>query len=75
MSAKKWWATQLGPGNNSNISFSQRLQILAYTIWNLWKERCCRIFDHKALSEQQVSLLIQQDVGAMQLAREELESE
>uniref|UniRef100_A0A0A9FT36 Uncharacterized protein n=1 Tax=Arundo donax TaxID=35708 RepID=A0A0A9FT36_ARUDO len=64
---KQWWAEKLGPEGHNN--FTERLQVISHVIWNLWKERCRRIFCHRMLTVQQLSLLIQQDVHTVRMAR------
>ena len=39
----------------------QLLQILIYATWNIWKERCRRMFDNKALHVDLLVMLIPPD--------------
>jgi hypothetical protein len=39
-------------------------QIITYTTCNIWKERCRRIYDNKAMTETQLTALIRQEVAA-----------
>jgi hypothetical protein len=32
-----------------------------YIIWNIWKERCRRVFDNRALNEDQLTSMIKHD--------------
>ena len=59
---KGWWS---GLMSNS----IERNQIITYTIWNIWKERCRRVYDNKAITSTQLTSLIQQGVAALRLAR------
>jgi hypothetical protein len=40
-----------------------------YTMWNLWKERCRRVFDNKAMLASQLQQEIKNDVGEWSIAR------
>jgi hypothetical protein len=43
----------------------KRAQIVAvYTAWNLWKERCRRVFDNKTTDVQRLLESIQDDIHA-----------
>ena len=59
---KTWWSSMLSDSLERN-------QIVTYTIWNIWKERCRRVYDNKALTATHLTCLIQQDVAALRLAR------
>jgi hypothetical protein len=39
-----------------------RTQKVIYTTWNLWKERCRRVYDNSALTEAQLQEAIRVDV-------------
>ena len=52
----------------------QQGTVIVYTAWNLWKERCRRVFNNKAQNEQHLLPAIKDDVQAHQQAWEELES-
>lgn len=58
---KQWW---LGLMSDSQ----ERNQIITYTIWNVWKERCRRFYDNKALTARQLAGLIRQDIEALRAA-------
>ena len=50
----------------------KRAQIVAvYTAWNLWKERCRRVFDNKAMDVQHLLDSIKDDIQSLQFARED----
>lgn len=40
------------------------MQIIVYTAWHIWKERCRRAFDKKAVSPTDLVHLIQADILA-----------
>jgi hypothetical protein len=52
-----------------------RAQNVIYTAWNLWKERCRRVFDNKALMETQLQELIKEDVAQWDIAWRQSEPE
>ncbi|KAF8780482.1 hypothetical protein HU200_001607 [Digitaria exilis] len=37
-------------------------QAVLYIAWNIWKERCRRVFDTKEMNASQLVLLIKQDI-------------
>jgi hypothetical protein len=41
-------------------------------MWNLWKERCCRVFDNKAMSVIHLQHVIRNDVEQWSFARRAL---
>ena len=43
-------------------------QLLTYATWNIWKERCRRVFVNKALPADHLIPLIVQDVAAYRQA-------
>ncbi|KAF8760504.1 hypothetical protein HU200_010127 [Digitaria exilis] len=46
----------IGPAAAQTVR--QKEQMVIYTAWNLWKERCRRVFDNKAMMVTQLVLLI-----------------
>ena len=44
-----------------DVGFNGR-QESNHTVWNIWKERCRRVFGNKALPVARLVMLIQQDV-------------
>ncbi|KAF8653131.1 hypothetical protein HU200_062575 [Digitaria exilis] len=42
---------------------SQTEQIIIYIAWNIWKERCRRVFDNKEMMVSQLVILIRQDIS------------
>ncbi|KAF8701016.1 hypothetical protein HU200_033908 [Digitaria exilis] len=63
---KQWWTSMIGPAGNR--SSQEREQTVVYIAWNIWKERCRRVFDHKSLTISQLILLIRQDIQNWQTA-------
>ncbi|TVU02801.1 hypothetical protein EJB05_51684, partial [Eragrostis curvula] len=61
---KRWWDDMLGPRQHQNAA--SRAQAIIYITWNLWKERCRRVFDNKALPADQLVTVIRQDLQAWQ---------
>jgi hypothetical protein len=66
---KEWW-TQIiktqGQGNDV-----QRASLITYAAWNLWKERCRRVFSNKVRTTEEVFHEITNDVQKLGLAHEE----
>jgi hypothetical protein len=40
------------------------LQAIIYTIWNVWKERCRRVFQNIAISPEKLVGIIRKDIFA-----------
>lgn len=63
-----WWLQMnLGRDDTHNL----RATIIIYNTWNLWKERCKRVFDNRARTAEQLLAAIRDDIQAVQLAWEE----
>lgn len=60
-----WWDLMCGAGYQQSAN---HLQILVYTVWHLWKERCRRAFDNKPISPADLVQKIQGDIIAERLA-------
>jgi hypothetical protein len=56
-----WWHSLLQQGANDRQS---HLQVIIYTIWNVWKERCHKVFQNITISPEQLAGIIWQDVIA-----------
>jgi hypothetical protein len=56
---KIWWSKMV---LSSAGDAQDRTQKIIYTIWNLWKERCRRVYDNTALTEVQLQEAIRADV-------------
>ncbi|CAL5041844.1 unnamed protein product [Urochloa decumbens] len=63
-SINAWWRS-IAPFALAN---ADALQTAIYTIWNIWKERCRRVFENKSLTSTQLVDIIQQDVAAYKMA-------
>ncbi|KAF8731670.1 hypothetical protein HU200_000388 [Digitaria exilis] len=56
----------IGP---TGVQASQQTELaVIYIAWNIWKERCRRVFDNKAMSMPQLVLLIKQDIQNWHMA-------
>jgi hypothetical protein len=44
---KHWWSNMIHLGTNSHMDEQVWLQKLIYIAWNIWKQRCRRIFDKR----------------------------
>jgi hypothetical protein len=53
-------------GNREVAQCQDRVQKMIYTAWNVWKER--RVFDKKAISENQLQAIIKIDVQQWRVA-------
>jgi len=67
---RDWWAQLIKPQDQSKGK--ERAILITYTVWNLWEERCKRVFDNKAHSQQELLETIKNDLQLLQLAQEEL---
>jgi hypothetical protein len=67
---KPWWSDLVG---TVSLDPEYRNQIITYTTWNIWKERCRRVYDNKAMTETQLTALIRQEVAAFRQATETLD--
>jgi hypothetical protein len=56
---KSWWNSVLIA---HPLGAQERAQKVIYMTWNIWKERCWRVFDNKGMTEGQLQALIRQDV-------------
>jgi hypothetical protein len=54
-----WWRSTLRQGS---ADMTNHTQVLIYTIWNIWKERCRRVFQNVAISADQLAATIRQDI-------------
>jgi len=66
---KEWWR-QITK-TQGQVDHEQRARLITYTAWNLWKERCRRVFDNKACTTQEIIQQIANDVNMLQMAQEE----
>jgi hypothetical protein len=54
------------------VDNQDRTQKAIYMKWNLWKERCRRVFDNKAMSATQLQQVTKIDVGHWSFSRRAL---
>jgi hypothetical protein len=64
---KTWW--------NNMMDTQDRAQKVIYTTWNIWKERCRRVFDNKAMTESQLQNVIKNDVDQWRIAWRHIDSD
>ncbi|WVZ83488.1 hypothetical protein U9M48_030630 [Paspalum notatum var. saurae] len=57
---KDWWAAAATDGGKT--------QAVIYAAWNIWKERCRRKYDNKAMTAVQVANLVKQDLSLFLMA-------
>jgi len=69
---KLWWSDLSGETQTADPE--HRNQIITYTTWNIWKERCRRVYDNKALTEIQLVAVIRQEVAALRQAMQMLDT-
>jgi hypothetical protein len=62
-----WW-NKLRRGQKNELK-KREISLSLYIVWHIWKERCRRIFDHKAASPQVVAGLIKADIEALLIAK------
>jgi hypothetical protein len=66
---QSWWRTMISSGTQGTDEVHSRLQKLICTVWNLWKERCRRVFDNRAVEPAVLATnAIQSDVQQWRLA-------
>lgn len=68
-SLKQWWSEMIGMDSTRNDR--KRTQVI-YAVWNLWKERCRRVFDSKTQTPAQVASLTKQDLLLYGMAHEDI---
>jgi hypothetical protein len=67
---RRWWRSVL---RQSAADRDKHLQVIIYTVWNVWKERCRRIFQNIATNADQLAGLSKQDVLAYRAANRTIE--
>jgi hypothetical protein len=55
-------STNLKNATASVEQTQRRTQIITYTAWNIWKERCRHVYQNKATNEDQLAATIKQDI-------------
>ena len=58
---QNWW---LQITKATGLDHTLLRQIFTYATWNIWKERCQRVFDNQAIPAAQLVPLIVQDAAA-----------
>jgi hypothetical protein len=61
-------ATETGAANKA-----QQLQVVIYTTWNIWKERCRRVFPGTGITFDQLAGIIKHDILAYRVANTSME--
>jgi hypothetical protein len=62
---QEWWTNTIALGTADKQTTEQRI---IYAAWNIWKERCRRIYDNKAMSVNQLICTIKSDTDIYQVA-------
>jgi hypothetical protein len=57
---KTWWHSMMRAGQQQQDV--NRAQRVIYTSWNIWKERCKRVFENKVTTPTQLINIIKDDV-------------
>ena len=61
VSMRRWWRSVT---RAAAVNQDENMQVIIYTIWNVWKERCRRVFQNKAINYDQLVQITQQDIIA-----------
>jgi hypothetical protein len=56
---KIWWTAMMSTSAHDSHDMAQKVM---YTTWNIWKGRCHRVFNNKAMTETQLQNVINNDV-------------
>jgi hypothetical protein len=67
---RRWWHGLLTPRIEDK---EKQLQAIIYTTWNIWKDRCRRVFQNKAIAPDQLTVLIREDIRAPEEANKAVE--
>jgi hypothetical protein len=57
-----------GAGASGDDQMKTRLQKMIYIVWNIWKERCRRVFDLRAMAANLIQSSIRTDVQQWRIA-------
>jgi hypothetical protein len=60
---KTWWNQMLSARRTDRTAAKNRATKFIYTTWNIWKERCHRVFENKACMTHQLTQIIKDDVA------------
>jgi hypothetical protein len=63
---KLWWSSMIQERVQGNEQLQKRLQKVIYIVWNIWKERCRRVFDNRAMPPNMS--IIKEDVRQWHIA-------
>jgi hypothetical protein len=69
-SLHKWWLLVLQQGVTDRAN---HMQVIIYTLWNIWKERCRRVFQNVAVPADLLAHSIKQDIMAYRQANRTIE--
>jgi mannosylglycoprotein endo-beta-mannosidase len=69
-SLRKWWLLVLQQGVTDRAN---HMQVIIYTLWNIWKERCRRVFQNVAVPADRLAHSIKQDIMAYRQANQAIE--
>uniref|UniRef100_A0A8R7R9R8 Reverse transcriptase zinc-binding domain-containing protein n=1 Tax=Triticum urartu TaxID=4572 RepID=A0A8R7R9R8_TRIUA len=61
-SISEWWE-HTGRGRGSKDRNKEEMALAAYIVWNLWKERNRRIFEHKEMGPLELAASISDEVN------------
>jgi hypothetical protein len=67
--ANKQLSIMIHEWNQDVAQRQERVLKIIYTAWNIWKERCRRVFDKKAVGESQLQDIIRTDVQQWRMSR------
>jgi mannosylglycoprotein endo-beta-mannosidase len=62
---RAWWRSILRQGATDRDNHTQ---VIIYTLWNIWKERCRRVFQNVGMLEEQLVVCIKNDILAYRQA-------
>lgn len=66
-SISEWWE-HTGRGRGSKDRNKEEMTLAAYIVWNLWKERNRRVFEHKEMGPLELAASITDEVNMVKLA-------
>jgi hypothetical protein len=67
---RRWWRSVL---QQSAADRDKHLQVIIYTVWNVWKEQCRGIFQNIATNADHLAGLSKQDVLAYRATNRTIE--
>jgi hypothetical protein len=57
-----WWNSMVQTQVHGKQEKERRMQKVVYTVWNIWKERCRRVFDNRKMQANHLLAVIKDDV-------------